>query len=228
MRNASEEEAPREGLGVVPTGYAIFGPKTVPRVDHERIFVLDGQANLLGEYALRDECPLEYADLKRSIPVSGMRHLVSFYQGEYAFTPFRVDDIWFVVLTRGVPRIEDRGSIGTLLAAMRLHLPTVLAPALAEREAVLRRLERDLDEREASLIMREQRVALRESELHFTNATLRELEVDVLARENKLNALRDYAVRMQIAFRNGEPKPPMQDPKERSPHESDASGGPSP
>src|SRR5256886_16783023 len=105
----------------------------VPGIDYERIFGLDQDARLLGEYALRDDCPLEYDDLRRSIPVNGMRHLVAFYQGEYAFTPFRVEKMWFVVLSHGVPRIEERGSIGTLLAAMRVHLPPVLSPRSEER-----------------------------------------------------------------------------------------------
>src|SRR5205823_5390745 len=78
---------------------AVQAPRMVPKIDYERIFVLDEGTRLLGEYALRDDCPLEYDDLLRSIPVSGMRHLVAFYQGEYAFTPFRVEDLWFVVLS---------------------------------------------------------------------------------------------------------------------------------
>src|SRR5438552_18736009 len=95
----------------------------VPRIDYERIFVLGEEARLLGEYALRDDCPLEYDDLRRSIPVNGMRHLVAFYQGEYAFTPFRVEDMWFVVLRHGVPRIEASHSIESLTAHKRVHPP---------------------------------------------------------------------------------------------------------
>src|SRR3972149_6992173 len=107
MREVSEEgPVPRGDPGILPTVHPIAGPKTVPRVDYERIFVLDASGKLLGEYVLNDECPLEFADLQRSIPLSGMRHLVAFYQGDYAFTPFRVDDLWFVVLTLGVPEIE--------------------------------------------------------------------------------------------------------------------------
>ena len=228
MKEASEEDTTLENLGVVPTGYAISGPKTVPRVDYERIFVLDVGMGLLGEYALRDECPLEYVDLKRAIPVSGMRHLVPFYQGEYAFTPFRVDEMWFVVLTRGVPRIEERGSIGTLLAAMRLHLPTVLGPGLAEREASLRRFERDLDDREAVLIRKEQRIGQRELDLQINTSKLMELEADVLVRETKLDALRDYALQMQTAFRQNGAQGRVPPGKERDPREPDASIGASP
>jgi len=94
----------RDGTAVVGRSM-VQAPRMVPRVDYERIFVLGEDARLLGEYALRDDCPLEYDDLRRSIPVNGMRHLVAFYQGEYAFTPFRVEDLWFVVLSHGVPRI---------------------------------------------------------------------------------------------------------------------------
>jgi len=133
MREVSEDGAvPRGDLGILPTVHPIAGPKTVPRVDYERIFVLDASGKLLGEYVLNDECPLEFADLQRSLPMNGLRHLVSFYQGEYAFTPFRVDDLWFVVLTLGVPRIEDRGSIGTLLAAARVHIPRSVPGSAAE------------------------------------------------------------------------------------------------
>lgn len=219
LKDAWEEGAVRQMIGVVPTVYSISGPKTVPRVDYERIFVLDERLSLLGEYALRDECPLEYADLRRTMPVSGLRHLVTFYQGEYAFTPFRVEEMWFVLLTRGVPRIEDRGSIGTLLAAMRLHLPAVLAPALAEREAVVRRMERELEDREASLTLRDQRVSRRESDLQTTSAKLRALEAEIRSRETKLDALRDYALQMQTSFRKAEAQGPAPEGKERSPRE---------
>src|SRR2546430_13168571 len=138
----------RDGAAVVGRSM-VQAPRMVPRVDYERIFVLGEDARLLGEYALRDDCPLEYDDLRRSIPVNGMRHLVAFYQGEYAFTPFRVEDLWFVVLSHGVPRIEERGSIGTLLAAMRMHLPPSLSPAIAAREDALLDPDRELQDRGA-------------------------------------------------------------------------------
>jgi len=201
LREISEEEqVPRGALGTVPTVFATHGPKRVPRVDYERIFVLDAKNDLLGEYVLTDDCPLEYADLRRSIPMNGMRHLVSFYQGEYAFTPFKVDDLWFVVLTRGVPRIEERGSIGTLLAAARIHLLPALEPALARREKELRERERELQEREAVLLRREQRTAQVEAELQLAGIQLREREAELRARENKVKALQDYAIEMQRTF----------------------------
>ena len=202
---AEERAVRREPTGVLAHS-TVQAPKLVPRIDYERIFVLDEDVNLLGEYALRDDCPLESEDLRRSIPVNGMRHLVSFYQGEYAFTPFRVEDLWFVVLTHGVPRIEDRGSIGTLLAAMRVHLPPSLSPAIAAREDALREREYDAAEREAKLSRREQRVSILEAELRSSAITLRDLESEVRTRERRVNALRDYAVQMQRSFRPSKPK----------------------
>ena len=190
----------RDGMAVAERS-TVQAPRMVPRVDYERIFVLGEDARLLGEYALRDDCPLEYDDLRRSIPVNGMRHLVAFYQGEYAFTPFRVEDLWFVVLTHGVPRIEERGSIGTLLAAMRLHLPPSLSPAIAAREDALRDRDREAEARETQLRRREQRLALLEAELRSAAITLRDLEGEVRTRETRLTALRDYALQMQRAFR---------------------------
>lgn len=211
MKEDSMEEGAvlRDGLGVVPTSFAIRGPKTVPRIDYERIFVLDEDMTTLGEHALRDDCPLEFADLYRSIPVNGMRHLVSFYQGEYAFTPFHVENLWFVVLTRGVPRIEERGSIGTLLAAMRVHLSSSLSPALATREATIRERDREMDARHAILARREQRVARLETDLQVAAAKMKELASEVRARESRLNALRDYALQMQRAFRQAASKPEL-------------------
>lgn len=194
------EASQREGPGSIPS-FSVPIPKLVPRIDYERIFVLDQDASLLSEYALRDDSPLEFEDLRRAIPVNGMRHLVSFYQGEYAFTPFRVEDLWFVVLSHGVPRIEERGSIGTLLAAMRIHLPPTLSPAVAAREDALRERERDAEARAAILARREQRVSHIESELNLAARNLRDLEKEVRARESRMNALRDYALQMQRAFR---------------------------
>jgi hypothetical protein len=216
----------RDGIGVV-TRSTVQAPRMVPRVDYERIFVLGEDARLLGEYALRDDCPLEYDDLRRSIPVNGMRHLVAFYQGEYAFTPFRVEDLWFVVLSHGVPRIEERGSIGTLLAAMRMHLPPSLSPAIAAREDALRERDREAEARESQLRRREQRLALLEAELRSAAITLRDLEGEVRTRETRLTALRDYALQMQRAFRQAKSK--AEHPIEGEPMtRRESSGPPSP
>ncbi len=201
MKSAGEKRSgARDQFGVVPTVFSTHGPKTVPRIDYERIFVLDRKNNLLGEYALEDDCPLESSDLLRSLPINGMRHLVSFYQGEYSFTPFQVDDLWFVILTRGVPRIEERGSVGTLLAAARIHIPPMVQPRLGKLEMELRAKETELANREADLARREQRVGAWESELKVTSTHLKELETDLGTREAKLTTLRDYAVEMQRAF----------------------------
>lgn len=195
-----KESAPRTPMGVVPTVFSTHGPKTVPRIDYERIFVLDAKNNVLGEYALDDDCPLESSDLIRSLPINGLRHLVSFYQGEYSFTPFKVDDLWFVILTRGVPRVEERGSVGTLLAAARIHIPPSVQPRLAKVDEELRAKALELEAKEADLIRREQRAGAWESELKVSSTRLKELETDLGAREAKLATLRDYAVEMQRTF----------------------------
>lgn len=201
MHDAGDRnEKARDSIGVVPTRFSTHGPKTVPRVDYERIFVLDSTTNLLGEYALDDDCPLESSDLKRSVPINGLRHLVSFYQGEYAFTPFKVDNLWFVILTRGVPRIEERGSVGTLLAAARIHIPPMLDPAYAKREADLRAREAELSRREADLARREEHAGTVETELRVASTHVKEMEADVSAREAELATLRDYAVQIQRTF----------------------------
>jgi hypothetical protein len=205
-------DRPIPGHGIVPLGFGLPAPSRVPRVDYHRIFVVDDRADLLGEYVLDAECPLEHADLRRSIPMNGMRNLVSFYQGEFAFTPFRVDDLWFVVLSKGVPRIEDRGYIGTLLAAARVHVVPNLAPALAKREALLKEREREIQEKDLLLTRREQRLSQAESDVRLAGTRLRELEAEVRVREGKLLALRDYAIKMQRSFFRGakgtEPAPP--------------------
>src|SRR5437867_9726472 len=108
-----------------------------------------------------------------------MRHLVAFYQGEYAFTPFRVEDLWFVVLSHGVPRIEERGSIGTLLAAMRVHLPPVLSLAIAARVDALREREREAAARESTHARRAQKRALLGADLRASAMSLRDLEAEV-------------------------------------------------
>lgn len=216
MRKATED-ASRESVGVAPRNSALQGPKTVPRIEYERIFVLDNQTKLLGEYVLRDNSPLEFEDLRRSIPINGMRHLVPFYQGEYVFTPFRVEDLWVVVLTLGMPRTEERGSIGTLLAAMKVHLPPSLVPALAQRREVLLEHEQEIERRDVSVTRREQRVTQLEAELKSAAKKLKGLEVDVRGREKRLNALRDYAIRMQRTFREGSANPPVSPAAEGNP-----------
>ena len=214
-QTSGDEPVPRDGFGQVPTQFAIQAPNKVPRVDYERIFVLDEEMKLLGEYALRDDCPLEYDDLKRLIPISGLRHLVSVYQGEYAFTPFRVERLWLVVLTHGVPRVEERGAIGTLLAAMQAHLPPSLSPELAEKEATLRDLERDIERRESTVAVRETRAAQLEADVKEATANVRELD-----------ALRDYAVALQRAFRTANGKPDVSDGGEENPPPPDVSAPP--
>jgi len=217
----------RDGPGSIATISAPI-PKLVPRIDYERIFVLDQDGSLLSEYALRDDSPFEYEDLRHAIPVNGMRHLVSFYQGEYAFTPFRVEDLWFVILSHGVPRIEERGSIGTLLAAMRIHLPPTLSPAVAAREDALREREREAEARAAILTRREQRVSHIESELNLAARKLWDLEKEVRAREDRMNALRDYALQMQRAFREAAANAALQRQAEEKPGTSRTSVPPPP
>ena len=214
-----EDSVRRDGLAGVRSGFVMPVPKTVPRIDYERIFVLDEDIRLLGEYALDDECPLEFRDLLRAIPASGMRHLVSFYQGEYVFTPFRIEGLWFVVLTRGAPRIEERGSIGTLLAALRVHLPSSLSRSLAAREAAVWKREREVDARESRLERREQRVTHLETDVQTVAGKLREIESNVRARETRLNALREYAIQMQRSIRQSSTKanPPRESAEDQPP-----------
>jgi hypothetical protein len=195
---------------------SLLSPRGRALVDWERIFVLNERNEILGEYALNDDSPVEVSDLTRSIPVSGMKHLVSFYQGEYAFTPFRVDDLWFVLLTRGVPRIEERGSIGTLLAAARVHIPPAIDPVLARRERDVADREQVVREREKQVVEREDRVSMLEFELETSTARLQEFETSLNVREEKLDALRDYAVEMQRSF--VQPRPPKgRDPADNEP-----------
>lgn len=108
-------------LGVIPRAGSMSAPRNVPRVDYERVFVLNRKYDLLSEYVLNADCLVEYRDLRWAIPTEGLKHGVSLYQGEYAFTPFFVDAFIFVVLSHGIPRIEDRGFIGSLLAAAKVH-----------------------------------------------------------------------------------------------------------
>lgn len=226
MKVGSVEEAVSgEDVGAGPTFMASpSASKTVARIDYERIFVLDDQGKLLGEYVLRDDCPLEFADLQRATPVNGMRHLVAFYQGEYAFTPFRVENLWFVILTRGLPRIEERGSIGTLLAAVRVHLPMSLPPAVAAMEEQLRVRGWDLDVREADLVRQEQRVLQLEADLEIAAKRLREMEVDLRSREARVSSLRDYAIQMQRALLKERTSSDAPRKSERNPSAADDSG----
>src|SRR3989442_13292191 len=103
--------------------------------------------------------------------------------------PFRVGGLWFVFWSRGVPRIEERGSIGTLLAAMRVHLPPSLSPTLAAREAALRDRERELEARERAVSRKEQRVVQLEEELATATEKMEDLAGEIRARESRLNAL---------------------------------------
>src|SRR5947199_9497511 len=94
MRESVVDEGPSQPDGTKGgTRSAVQAPRMVPRIDYERIFVLGEEARLLGEYALRDDCPLEYDDLRRSIPVKRIRHLVATSHGKYALTSIVAQDI---------------------------------------------------------------------------------------------------------------------------------------
>ncbi len=109
-------------LGTIPKVTAAIAPRNVPRIDYERIFVLDDDYRLLSEYVLDGDCPLDFDDLWRSIPLEGLKHGKPIFQGEYVYTPFLVDNLKFVILTRGTPRTEERGFVGSLLAAAKIHV----------------------------------------------------------------------------------------------------------
>ncbi|HEY5538152.1 MAG TPA: hypothetical protein VIL58_01260 [Thermoplasmata archaeon] len=89
---------------------------------------------MLSEFVLNDECPTEFDDLSRSIPPDGLEHGKSIFREEYVFTPFRVDDLKFVIVTRGTPGIRERGFIGSLLAAAKIHLGSFLEPSPSRPE----------------------------------------------------------------------------------------------
>ncbi|HEY5539491.1 MAG TPA: hypothetical protein VIL58_08140, partial [Thermoplasmata archaeon] len=64
----------------------------------------------------------------------GLEHGKSMFHGEYVFTPFGIDDLKFVIVTRGTPGIRERGFIGSLLAAAKIHLGSFLEPSPSRRE----------------------------------------------------------------------------------------------
>ncbi len=122
------------GLGAVPKITLTSAARPVPRIDYERIFVLDGNDRMLSEFVLNDECPTEFDDLSRSIPPEGLEHGKSIFHGEYVLTSFGVDDLKFVIVTRGTPGIRERGFIGSLLAAAKIHLGSFLKSSSSHPE----------------------------------------------------------------------------------------------
>lgn len=188
------EVARREDSSRDPAGP---GMDSTLRVGIDRIFVLDDRWALLGEKVLREGCPVRYVDVRRSVPADGLRDRISFVNQGFAITPFHVDDLWFLVVTRDVPRMDDREAIGTLVSAVRIHVVPNLAFALARREALLRQRERELDALADILSRREQQVSRREREMEAESQRVRAREDSVRERETRLLALRDVVSRIR-------------------------------
>ncbi len=146
-------------------------PKKAPKAVLLKLFILDAHGGYAGEYAVDEECVVEYGDVLRVIPEDGLRDQQTVYLGENMATAFHGETMSLVAITRGPIGPEDLAWVSATLTVTEAHLLEATetdVPGPSPDKAVLESLSSALDKREADLAERE--TALADAEKRATGA----------------------------------------------------------
>jgi len=178
--------------------------RKVTRAQLKKIYVLDEQGEMAGEYILDPDCPIDYNDFFKVLPNEGIGDRDSLFVGEYVFTAFQSGKFVFILLSRGQLAPEDVDWTSLLLTAADSHLaksaphPTPVHPSEPKSEA-----DKGSGEREARLAAREKALAELEVKLKAEAANLAGRQEELGRQKLRLSALADYSARMQDSVTKG-------------------------
>ena len=136
--------------------------KKAPKAVLLKLFILDAHGGYAGEYAVDAECVVEYGDVLKAIPESGLRDQQTVYLGENMATAFHGEKMSLVAITRGPIGPEDLAWVSATLTVTEAHLLEATetgAPGPGPDKAVLESLSSALEKREAQLADRERALA---------------------------------------------------------------------
>ena len=166
--------------------------KKVEKPILQKLFLLDAQGGYAGEYAVDENCVIEYGDFLAAVPEAGLADQQSMYMGEYRATAFQGERMSLVAISRGAPGPEEIAWVKATLIAAEAHLGEhPVRPAEGPDKAVLESLSSALDKRDVELAEREK--ALTESEERSRRAAeeaRKALEAEAHSLRNQLQAAR--------------------------------------
>lgn len=171
--------------------------KRVARAQLKKIYVLDERGDMAGEYVLDADCPIDYSDFLKVLPGEGIGDRDSLFVGEYVFTAFQSGTFVFVLLSRGSLAPEDFDWTALLLTAADSHLAQSGSRPPARVSEPKPEVDRQSDEREARLVMREKSLAELEARLEADAANVAGRHEELDRQKARLSALADYGARMQ-------------------------------
>src|SRR3989304_6723678 len=187
----------RKFLGAPLNRRAVPGGRTLPpplkRVEKPillKLFLLDAQGGYAGEYAVDEECVIEYGDFLAGVPEAGLADQQSMYLGEYRATAFQGDRMSLVAISRGAPGPEELAWVtATLIAAEAQLGEHPRRPAEGPDKAVLESLSSALDKRDVGLADREKTLAQSEERSrHAAEEARKALEAEGHSLRNPLQA----------------------------------------
>ncbi len=194
------------GPGLAPILLAAPSRK-VTRAQLKKVYVLNEEGDMAGEYVLDPDCPIDYNDFLKALPDEGIGDREVLFVGEYVFTAFQSGKFVFVLLSRGQLAPEDIDWTATLLTAADAHLaaqagvaPATRAPEPPKGNA---EAEKALTEREARLDAREKELAKLEVQLKATEANLNGRGEELDRQKGRLSTLADYVTQMQNGLAAG-------------------------
>ncbi len=196
------------GLGpVLGLVLMVAPPRKVARAQLKKIYVLNDEGDMTGEYVLDAECPIDYNDFLKVLPDDGIGDREALFVGEYVFTAFQSGKSVFVLLSRGHLSPEDMEWTATLLMAADAHLAAeakgLAPPRPSEPPKATAELEKAIAERENRIGGREKELAKLEVQLQADEANLRGRGEELTRQKEHLTALADYASQMQQSMADG-------------------------
>ncbi len=158
-------------------------PKRVEKPVLLKLFILDAQGGYAGEYAVDEDCVVEYGDFLSALPEAGLADQQSMYMGEYRATAFQGEGMGLVAISKGALGPEELAWVRATLIAAEAHLtvsPGAAAAPTGPDKAVLESLSNALEKREAELAERETALAVAEERTkHATEESRRAMEPEI-------------------------------------------------
>ena len=182
-------------------------PKRVARAQLKKVYVLNENGDMTGEYVLDPDCPIDYNDFLKVLPDDGIGDLEVLFVGEYVFTAFQSGKFVFVLLSRGQLAPEDVEWTATLLTAADAHLAAQAGGPSTDRSPEPPKTspdtEKALADREARIEAREKEVAKTEAQLEAAEANLKGRAEELDRQKAQLSALADYVAQLQGTVASG-------------------------
>ena len=193
------------GAGAGLLSVLMAGPtKKVSRAQLKKIYALNERGDMVGEYVLDPDCPIDYNDFLKVLPADGLGDREALFVGEYVFTAFQSDKFVFVLLSRGQLAPEDIDWTSLLLNATEAQMAQRAASAQARTEPKPSDdTGKILAEREARVDAREKTLAKLEAQIQADQANLQGRAEELERQKARMTSIADYAAQMQNTVATG-------------------------